>query len=145
MTAAESYDRRLSLQEFWSWSWISDEPPSFSLKIGTKAHTQNMAKWPREKLKQKTMWVKKVVEALVDSWRGTQRLFPPKYTEKTFRLSKLLNSMRRHVIITTVRSYTGQLESSRSKLQGLQDDSFFPRILIFFLIPSLSQFRIRKF
>ena len=45
----EIYGRGLSFQEFWS--WISDEPPSFSLKTGTKAHTQNMAKWPRVKLK----------------------------------------------------------------------------------------------
>ena len=71
VTARESYGRRLSFQEFWS--WISDEPPSFSLKTGTKAHTQNMAKWPRVKLKKnknkkKKMWVKKVVDALGDSW-----------------------------------------------------------------------------
>ena len=52
--------------------------------------------------------------------RGTQRLFPPKYIENTFRLSKLLNSMQRHSITTTVQSSTGQLESFRSKLQGLQ-------------------------
>ena len=67
LTARESYGRRLSFQEFWP--LISDEPPSLSLKAGTKAHTQKMAKWPRVKLK-KTMWVKKVVEALGDSWQG---------------------------------------------------------------------------
>ena len=65
--------------------------------------------------KKKNMWVKKVVEALGDSWQGpTQLQFPPKYIENTFRLSKLLNSMRRRIIITTVRSSTGQLESFRS-------------------------------
>ena len=69
MTARESYGWRLSFQAFWSWSWISDKPSSFSLKTATKAHTQNMAKWPRVKLK-KTMWVKKVVETLGDSWQG---------------------------------------------------------------------------
>ena len=64
-----------------------------------------MAKWPRVKLKKKkNMWVKKVVEALGDSWQGpTQLQFPPKYIENTFRLSKLLNSMRRLIIMTTIR------------------------------------------
>ena len=64
-----------------------------------------MAKWPRVKLKKKkNMWVKKVVEALGDSWQGpTQLQFPPKYIENTFGLSKLLNSMRRLIIMTTIR------------------------------------------
>ena len=58
MTARESYGWRLSFQEFWP--WISDEPPSLSLKAGTESKTE----------KKKTMWVKKVVEALGDSWKG---------------------------------------------------------------------------
>ena len=49
-----------------------------------------------------------------------------------FRLSKLLSSLRCHIIITTVRSSTGQLEQSfRSKLQGLQY-YFFENFEIFF-------------
>ena len=40
-------------EKLWSETFFSDEPLSFSLKTGTKAHTQNMAKWPRVKLKKK--------------------------------------------------------------------------------------------
>ena len=91
------------------------------------AHSEN-GKWPRVKLKKNYVGKESRNE----------------YIENPFRLSKLLSSLRRHIIITTVRSSTGQLEYSfRLKLQALQY-YFFENFEIF-LIPSVLPFRIRKF
>ena len=57
------------------------------------------------------MWVKKVVEALGDSWQGHPTAVSPKYIENPFRLSKLLTSLRRQIIITTEGHPQGNLSS----------------------------------
>ena len=70
-------------------------------------------------------------QAIVD--RRTQRQFPPKYIENPFRLSKILiSSLPRHIIITTVRSSTGQLEQLFDRNYKGFNIIFFEKFEIFY-------------